>query len=78
MISYDANAVVHINESLTTRQIHDIERDLSRVKGVVSACVHVKTPHLMVVDYDPRTMQAGQLVRHFRRNGLHASLIGGI
>ncbi len=78
MISFDANAVVHINESLSADQIHDIERELSGVRGVVSACTHVKTPHLMVVDYDPRSLQASQLVKHFQRNGLHAALIGGI
>jgi hypothetical protein len=78
MISYDANAVVHINESLSADQIHHIERKLSDVKGVVSACAHVKTPHLLVVDYDPRTLEAKQLLRYIHRSGLHAALIGGI
>ena len=78
MINFDANAVVHINESLSADQIHDIERELSGVRGVVSACAHEKTPHLLVVDYDPRALQAHQLVQHFERNGLHAALVGGI
>ena len=78
MISFDANAVVHINESLSADQIHDLERELAGVRGVVSACAHVKTPHLLVVDYDPRSLEASQLVRHFRQQGLHAALIGGI
>ncbi len=78
MISYDANAVVHINESLSADEIHSIERKLAGVSGVVSACTHVKTPHLMVVDYDPRALQARQLVQHIKREGLHAALIGGI
>ncbi|MEJ2454717.1 MAG: heavy-metal-associated domain-containing protein [Candidatus Thiodiazotropha sp.] len=78
MIEFDANAVVHINESLTAEQIHDIERELADVRGVVSACAHIKTPHLLIVDYDPRSLQASQLVKHIQRNGLHAALIGGI
>lgn len=78
MISFDANAVVHINESLSADQIHDIERELSGVRGVVSACAHVKTPHLLVVDYDPQTLEASQLLQHFHRSGLHAALVGGI
>jgi hypothetical protein len=78
MIRFDANAVVHINESLSAEQIHDIERELSGVRGVVSACAHVKTPHLLVIDYDPRSLEASQLVKHFQRSGLHATLIGGI
>ncbi len=78
MIKYDANAVVHINESLSAEQVHDIERELTGVRGVVSACAHIKTPHLLVVDYDPRSLQASQLVKHIQRSGLHAALIGGI
>lgn len=78
MISFDANAVVHINESLSAEQIHDIERELSRVRGVVSACAHEKTPHLLVVDYDPQRLRSHDLLRHFERSGLHAALVGGI
>lgn len=78
MLSYDANAVVHINEFLSAEQIHELERDLADISGVVSACAHKKTPHLLVVDYDPRALEARQLVQHFERSGLHAALIGGI
>jgi hypothetical protein len=78
MIYFDANAVVHINESLSQEQIHHIEKNLSDVKGVVSACAHIKTPHLMVVDYDPQKIHSRDLLSHFTRSGVHASLIGGI
>lgn len=78
MIHFDANAVVHINETLSSDQIHDIERRLADVSGVVSACAHIKTPHLLVVDYDPQTLHSRDLLRHFENRGLHAALIGGI
>jgi hypothetical protein len=78
MIAFDANAVVHINESLSDDQIHDIEKSLSGVEGVLSACTHIKTPHLMVVDYDPQTIRSGELLSYFQRSGVHACLIGGI
>jgi hypothetical protein len=78
MVSFDANAVVHINESLSADQIHDIERELSGVRGVVSACAHEKTPHLLVVDYDPLTLRSQEILHHFERSGLHAALVGGI
>jgi hypothetical protein len=78
MINFDANAVVHINESLSADQIHQIEKDLAEIRGVVSACAHVKTPHLLVVDYDPQLLDSRVLLRHFENNGLHAALIGGI
>ncbi|MCU7891623.1 MAG: heavy-metal-associated domain-containing protein [Candidatus Thiodiazotropha sp. (ex Ustalcina ferruginea)] len=78
MINFDVNAVVHINESLSDEQIHGIEKELSGVSGVVSACAHIKTPHLMVVDYDPQTLHSSDLLYHIERSGVHASLVGGI
>jgi hypothetical protein len=78
MNTYDVNVVVHIDEDLSASEIHRIEQSLSSINGIVSACAHEKTPHLMVVDYDPRTVQAGSLLQHLRNDGLHAELIGGV
>jgi hypothetical protein len=78
MINFDANAVVHINESLSVDQIHDIERELAGVNGVVCACANEKTPHLLVIDYDPQMLHSTELLHHFKNSGLHAALIGGI
>lgn len=78
MYTYDANVVVHIDESLSNLQISDMEKSLAGISGIVSACVHEKTPHLMVVDYDPRAVRPSALLQHFRSNGLHAELIGGV
>jgi len=78
MATYDANVVIHVDEKLTDEQIHEIERQLSNVQGVVSACVHIRTPHLLVIDYDPRTTYSGQLLQEVKNNSLSAQLIGGV
>jgi hypothetical protein len=78
MNSYNVNVVVHIDENLSSEQIQDMEKRVSMETGVHSACVHDRTPHLMVIDYDPREVGAGQLLRSFHNNGLHAELVGGI
>lgn len=78
MTTYDANVVVHIDEELSPDEISDMERSLAGVSGIVSACVHEKTPHLMVVDYDPRTVHSTTLLSYIRNTGLHAELIGGV
>ena len=75
---YNANLVVHIDETLSPEQLHLVEHDLAHVDGVVSACVHEKTPHLMVVDYDPQALHSRSVLQHIHNNGLHAELIGGI
>jgi len=78
MPTYNANVVVHIDESLSAKQLYDVEKDLSDVTGVVSACVHERTPHLMVVDYNSRAVHSETLLGHITRGGLHAEFVGGI
>ena len=78
MVTYNANLVVHIDETLSADQLHGVEQDLSEINGIVSACAHEKTPHLMVVDYDPLTLRSEAVLKHFQGSGLHAELIGGI
>lgn len=78
MATYNANVVLHIDESLSADQLQDVEQDIACIDGVVSSCVHEKTPHLLVVDYDPRTIRSSHLLQHIRGSGLHAELIGGV
>ena len=78
MQSYDANIVIHVDEELSDKDIHDMEQKLSGINGVVSACVHERTRHLWVIDYDPTQVASGQLLKRLRNNGVHAELIGGV
>ena len=78
MITYDANVVIHVDEELSGEQIHEMEKQLSSVPGVVSACVNVRTPHLFVIDYDPRSTHSGELLQAVKGKHLNAQLIGGV
>ena len=78
MQSYGANVVVHVAEELSDHDISEMEQHLSGVDGVVSACVHEKTRHLWVIDYDPLRIDSGELLQRIRNNGLRAELIGGV
>ena len=76
MSEYIANVVVHIDEKLSPDEIHSMEKDISLEGGVYCACVHERTPHLMVVDYDPLETQSLALLHNVQSHGLHAELIG--
>lgn len=76
MSMYRADVVVHIDEHLSSDEIHHMEKELSHHGGVYSACVHERTPHLMVVDYDPMETRSSALLNSVRNHGLHAELIG--
>jgi hypothetical protein len=78
MNSHNAVVIVHIDETLTDEEIHDVEQELSTDGGVQAACMHVRTRHLMVVDYDAEQIKSVQLLGKVQSQGLHAELIGGI
>ena len=78
MSTHNAVVIVHIDEALTDEEIQDIEREISAGDGVQAACTHVRTRHLMVVDYDAEQIKSIQLLWQVKSQGLHAELIGGI
>jgi len=76
MSEHIADVVLHIDEHLSSDEIHSMEKELSQTDGVYSACVHERTPHLMVVDYDPMQTHSTFLLQNVQNHGLHAELIG--
>ena len=71
-----SDIVIHIGETLDDRRIHGLERELGEERGVYSACMHEKTRHLMVVDFDPAEVKPSHLVRAVRNRGLRAVMVG--
>ena len=71
-----ADVVIHIDEELDDANIHEVEWDLAQISGVFSACVHENARHLMLVDYDPESLQSGFLLNRVKNHGLHAELVG--
>ena len=76
MSDWCTDVVIHIDEELDDANIHDIERDVSMIDGVYSACVHEKARHLLVVDYDPEAVETLSLLNPVQNRGLHAELVG--
>lgn len=76
MAEHHADILIHVDESLDPARIEGLEHDLGLIDGVVSVCVHARTPHLFVVEYDPHAADSGLLLDRVTRQGLHAELIG--
>ncbi len=77
-MSHNAVVIVHIDETLTDDEIHTVQQKISTGEGVEAACMHVRTRHLMVVDYDANRIKSIQLLGQIRSHGLNAQLVGGI
>ena len=73
---YSSDILIHIDESLDDDRIHDLERDLGHERGIVSACVNDRARHLLLVDFDPRTLQPRGVLDAVRSRGLHAEMVG--
>jgi hypothetical protein len=76
MYKHCSDVVIHIDEDLADEAIHEIERNLGAVNGVYSACVNDRARHLMLVDYDPEGIRAGELLNVVRQHGVNAELVG--
>jgi hypothetical protein len=76
MYNYCTDVLIHIDEELGDNDIHALERELSHMDGVYSACVNERARHLMLVDFDPADVKAAQLLRTVSAHGLHAELVG--
>ncbi len=76
MYNHCSDVLIHIDEDLDDNDIHDLERELSTMDGVYSACVNERARHLMLVDFDPEDIKAAQLLRTVSLQGLHAELVG--
>ena len=73
---YTGDIVIHIDEDLDDDRIHDLERHIGEERGIYSACMHEKTRHLMVVDFDATEVRPSGIVQSVRGLGLHAEMIG--
>ncbi len=76
MYNHRSDILIHIGETLDDDHIHNLEKQLSFEDGVYSACVNEKARHLMLVDYDPESVQATTILQQVKQAGLHAELIG--
>lgn len=68
--------VIHIDETLNDDRIQSLEREMGDTRGVQSACMHERTRHLMIVDFDPTALRPSAIVTSIRKLGLHAQMVG--
>ncbi|MGB5830389.1 MAG: heavy-metal-associated domain-containing protein [Thiohalocapsa sp.] len=73
---YNGDMLIHIDEALDDDQIHELERSVSLESGVLSACFHERTRHLMVVDFDANSTRPSDVLRMVRGRGLNAEMVG--
>lgn len=73
---YLADVTVHIDESINAETRTKLEEDLRSLDGVISVHSSEKTPHLIVVTYDPDHTRSKKVLETVLGEHLHAELVG--
>jgi len=68
--------VVHIDESVDTAALDNLEQGIRQKHGVVSANHQSNRNHLIVVGYDWELTRAAKVLHSFQERGLHVQLLG--
>ena len=71
-----ADVTLHVDESLDSSGLMQLEDAFRTREGVVSVHVDPKRPHLFVLEYNPKMVHSKDLVKIPEFRGLHAELIG--
>ena len=72
------DVVIHVNEPLDAQARHALEDRMRAIDGVIAPRFNDRTPHLMIVAYNPDHTHASDLINEVRRQGYTAQSCGGM
>jgi copper chaperone CopZ len=76
MQTNQANVVVDLKQVLNRKRGDELESELGGINGVSRAQVSPRTRRLILVDYDPETVNSQKILGAVVRRGYDARLIG--
>ena len=71
-----AEVTVHIDENTSHDEREALRDVLLAMDGVMAADFNDKTPHLMLIEYNPDAVNSIEFVNAAKKHGLHAELAG--
>ena len=71
-----ADVTLHVDETLDTAGLADLDTAIRTLDGVVSVHVNPDRPHLFILEYNPTKVSSQQLLDNVKQRGLHAELVG--
>ncbi|BAV34200.1 hypothetical protein SCL_1909 [Sulfuricaulis limicola] len=71
-----ANVVVDLKQAISRRHGSELESELGGIRGVSRARVSQRARRLVLVDYDPETVNSQKILGTVVRHGFDARLIG--
>ncbi|MEN8167966.1 MAG: ATP-binding protein [Pseudomonadota bacterium] len=71
-----ADVTIHVDETLDSAGLSQLDSAFRERDGVVSVHVDEKRPHLFVLEYNPDKMTSQDLLKIVKSQGMHAELVG--
>jgi len=71
-----ASVMVDLRQALCCKRIGELESELGAIDGVTRAQVSSRVSRLLLVDYDPNTINSQKILGALVRRGFDACLIG--
>ncbi|MDA9982149.1 ATP-binding protein [Gammaproteobacteria bacterium] len=66
----------HIDETLGHEQREAIRDELLAHDGIMAAASQDKTPHLLIIEYDPDKIDPVSIQEVFKKTNIHAERLG--
>jgi hypothetical protein len=76
MQTNQANVVVDLKQAISHKRGDELESELGGIQGVSRARVSSRARRLVLVDYDPETVNSQKILGTVVRQGFDARLIG--
>ena len=77
-MSKEVDVIIHIDEYVEPTTQENVIAALVQREGVTAARFTDKRPHLMLISYDPGTLQSFDVLQQVRNQQLSAKLVGPI
>ena len=71
-----SDITIHIDETLDSAKREGVRDTIFAIDGVMAAAINEKTPHLMIVEFDPDRVSTAGLLSAVTDKGVHAELVG--
>ncbi len=72
----NANVIVYVQDSVDAEQINRIGASVAGLAGVVQTRPGANTRRVVLVDYDPRSVDSQHILGRVREQGVQAALVG--
>jgi hypothetical protein len=76
MKTSNANVIVYVQDSVDAEQINRIGASVAGLAGVVHTRPGANAHHVVLVDYDPRSVDSQHILGRVREQGFQATLVG--